>query len=99
MNPQRTAFEAWIKAPPYERSVRRYPNDDSKWAWPNQYCDHTVQLAWEAWSEALSGIEEAEVVGFDGQIRTVTLRFTLMPCVAVGEKWMVEPVESIGKIP
>lgn len=48
----RLAFEQWISAPPYEREVKRWPMDETKHAWPNQYEDIGVQLAWEAWQEA-----------------------------------------------
>ena len=34
---------------------------------------------------------DAEVVGYDGTERTVTLRFALMPCVAIGEIWKTLP--------
>lgn len=34
-------------------------------------------------------LESAEVVGFDGFSRTVVLRFDLMPCAAIGERWLV----------
>ena len=33
--------------------------------------------------------ETAEVVAFDGEARTVTLRFDFMPRAAVGERWVV----------
>lgn len=36
-------------------------------------------------------LDTAEVVAFDGQARTITLRFDLMPCAAIGEKWLVRP--------
>lgn len=36
-------------------------------------------------------LEAAEVVAYDGQARTITLRFELMPCAAIGEKWLVRP--------
>jgi hypothetical protein len=36
-------------------------------------------------------IDAAEVVAFDGQERTITLRFDLMPCAAIGENWLVRP--------
>lgn len=39
-------FESWISAPPYEKSV--VINLDSS-AWPGQYQDYEVQLAWEAY--------------------------------------------------
>ena len=53
MNPSRSQFESWISAPPYERSVDRFPDDQEKWAWPGQYRDIAVQLAWEAWCAAV----------------------------------------------
>ena len=48
----RKAFESWITQPPYEREVLRYPDDETKYAWPGQYRCIAVQLAWEAWQEA-----------------------------------------------
>lgn len=48
----REAFEAFIKAPPFEEITLRYPNDETKYAWPGQYRNSRVQLAWEAWQEA-----------------------------------------------
>lgn len=48
----RSAFEAWISASPYERDIDRWPNDESSYAWPGQYLDVNVALAWEAWQEA-----------------------------------------------
>lgn len=46
----REAFEAWIAAMPYERSVKRWP--DYAKLWPGDYYDIAVQTAWEAWQEA-----------------------------------------------
>lgn len=48
----RRSFEEWVSGPPYEREVLRYPQDETKYAWPGQYKDIAVQLAWEAWCEA-----------------------------------------------
>lgn len=48
----RASFEAWITSLPYEREIKRWPNDGVKHAWPGQYCDITTQLAWEAWQES-----------------------------------------------
>lgn len=48
----RTQFEQWVSAPPYEHETLRYPNDPVNYAWPGQYKDITVELAWEAWKEA-----------------------------------------------
>ena len=45
----RQSFEAWITAAPYERDIERWPMDETKYAWPGQYKDIAVQLAWEAW--------------------------------------------------
>lgn len=36
-------------------------------------------------------IESAEVVAFDARDRTITLRFDVMPCAAIGETWLVRP--------
>lgn len=47
----RAAFEAWISAPPYEREVERF-GDGS--AWPGNYRELDVDLAWCAWSAAIS---------------------------------------------
>lgn len=47
----RKEFEAWISAPPIERGVGRFPNNG---AWPEQYAQYEVQLAWEAWKEAMN---------------------------------------------
>lgn len=44
---ERQAFEAWISAPPYEKTTYRFSPDASAWA--GQYDDYQVQLAWEAW--------------------------------------------------
>jgi hypothetical protein len=45
-------FEQWISSPPYERETERWPQDETKYAWPGQYKDIAVQLAWESWQEA-----------------------------------------------
>lgn len=61
----RPAFETWISSPPIERSTRRHPDDPDKYMWPGQYTDHTVQLAWEAWCEALKLSREPPNKGVD----------------------------------
>lgn len=48
----RSSFEKWISAPPYERDTYRWPQDETKHAWPGQYKDIAVQLAWESWQQA-----------------------------------------------
>ena len=58
----RAAFEAWIKAPPYEQSVARIPLthlQPGASAWPGQYADYQTQLAWEAWQESAHRFETA----------------------------------------
>lgn len=53
----RRAFEAWITAPPFEASVERY---GPGFAWPDDYRDIGVSLAWAAWREGrLAGLQEA----------------------------------------
>ena len=51
----RSSFEQWISAPPYERDLYRWPQDETKHSWPGQYKDIAVQLAWEAWQQASKG--------------------------------------------
>jgi hypothetical protein len=51
-NLERARFEAWISAPPYERTIYRWPDYSAGHAWPGNYEDIAVQLAWEAWQEA-----------------------------------------------
>lgn len=50
----RESFETWITGSPYEREVRRWLTYEEECAWPGQYKDIAVQLAWEAWCEACS---------------------------------------------
>lgn len=50
---RREAFEQWIVASPYERDIARWPNNEREFAWPGQYKDIVVQLAWEAWVEGI----------------------------------------------
>lgn len=49
---ERVRFEAFMSAPPFEREIARWPDDPVRYAWPGQYRDLAVQLAWEAWLEA-----------------------------------------------
>jgi hypothetical protein len=46
---ERKAFEAWISAPPFEQNVRRYSDNPQTAAWPGNYREYNVQLAWCAW--------------------------------------------------
>jgi hypothetical protein len=54
----RERFEKWISSPPYERDTERF---GPAMAWPGQYVDIGVQLAWEAWEEALKVAQEPPV--------------------------------------
>lgn len=46
---ERTAFERWISAPPFEHMCDRFPTDTG--AWPGRYRRYETELAWEAWKE------------------------------------------------
>jgi hypothetical protein len=46
---EREMFEAHISGPPYEKNVRRFSQDSTRWAWPGGYQDLDVDLAWHAW--------------------------------------------------
>lgn len=50
----REKFEKWISAPPYEKDIKRFP-DEATHSWPGQYREDDVQLAWEAVEEARKG--------------------------------------------
>lgn len=50
----RQLFEQWIASEPYQRNVARHSDSG---AWPAQYIDYHVQLAWEAWLEAIKSHE------------------------------------------
>lgn len=50
---ERARFEAAISSSPYERNVSRFPEDPDRFAWPGNYRDITVDLAWNMWLEAL----------------------------------------------
>lgn len=59
----REAFEAWISAPPYERSVERQGENGS---WPGQYRSYETQAAWESWQESARQAMEACAMLLDG---------------------------------
>lgn len=52
----RTAFEAWISAPPFEHMCDRNGEDS---AWPGTYKRYETELAWEAWQAAAAVEREA----------------------------------------
>lgn len=69
----RAAFEAWISGPPYEREVKRFGEGS---AWPGNYRELDVDLAWCAWSAAMAATRErcAQIVegvqGWEGTRET-----------------------------
>lgn len=46
----RAEFEAWIKAPPFEREPMRYPQTHA--TWPGSYREIQTDFAWQAWRAA-----------------------------------------------
>lgn len=44
---ERAAFEARVSSPPFECCINRFPDDETKTAWPGQYRSEAVQLAWD----------------------------------------------------
>lgn len=55
--PDREAFEAWIRASPYKERALRRPDDATNSVWCGQYQNPAVQIAWEAWQEAKKPLE------------------------------------------
>lgn len=55
----RKKFEGFISSSPYERAIRRWPNDSANYAWPGEYCDVYTQLAWESWCAAFEAMVHA----------------------------------------
>lgn len=49
MMTEQERFEVWVTNPPFERSVTKHGAES---AWPGNYKDISVQLAWEAWQES-----------------------------------------------
>ena len=47
---ERADFEEWITSPPFEREVGRW-EESADVAWPGQYREYEVELAWCAWQE------------------------------------------------
>ena len=54
MNDSRARFEKWISSPPTKRDISRFPQDETKSAWPGHYKDIVTQLSWEAWEEGIA---------------------------------------------
>jgi hypothetical protein len=79
----RHAFEEWISAPPYEREVERWPQDETKHSWPGQYKDITVEVAWDAWQEA--------------RRENARLRESLAGLVKANEEWNCSVEKIIGR--
>lgn len=60
---ERAAFEDVVKNSPYERSIARWPDDHTIYAWPGSYEDLAVDLAWQCWrARAAAPARLAQVV-------------------------------------
>lgn len=59
MTDSRALFEKWIGSPPFERSTKRYPDDSTTSAWPGNYEDYLVELAWVAWQAGIEAEKSA----------------------------------------
>lgn len=57
MKDQKVAFEAWITQPPYNHRVDVLSERSMS---PGKYRYYEVQLAWEAWQEALKSMDVSE---------------------------------------
>ena len=57
---ERKKFEAWISGRPYNECVLRFSDDPTRAAWPGNYRSIKVQIAWEAWQQALTEKESTE---------------------------------------
>ena len=57
MDECRKQFEELMGAPPYEMNLRRCTEES---AWPGNYRDYKVQLAWCAWEELWNRRAEAQ---------------------------------------
>ena len=70
----RGEFEAWIKNPPFEKSVERLGPDS---AWPGMYKEVDVHLAWNAWCAA-NDVSHAVVEGLLSQFGNSLVRHGIM---------------------
>lgn len=48
----RQQFEYWITQEPMARDISRWPDNPDEFAWPGQYTDNAVEIAWQAWQTA-----------------------------------------------
>jgi hypothetical protein len=81
----REAFETAISASPYERGIARHPDDATRSAWPGNYRDIAVDLAWCMWQEAwrlsttpaqkLSKAQIDEIFDAHNEAPTMTYRY------------------------
>lgn len=49
----RPIFEEVISSGPHEKSVKRFPADKTRFAWPGSYCYIDVDLAWQVLCEVM----------------------------------------------
>jgi len=77
----RHAFEKWISSPPYEREIDRWPQDETKHSWPGQYKDITVEVAWDAWQEAITDMEREKSMAYEIEAKTrIALGWLVRAC-------------------
>lgn len=80
----REAFEKAISAPTFERSVKRFPNDHDKFAWPGDYRDPAVSLAWHMWREAAALLERERKRADDAEAE----------CAKAEKLWKAESIRA-----
>ena len=86
MDECRKQFEEFMSKPPYEQDLRRY---GPKSAWPDNYRQYPVELAWCAWQELWN--QRAESGTFDKP-------FVFQTRPTVPEGWKLVPIEPTVEI-
>lgn len=93
----RADFEAFISAPPYEYEIERIPDDPEKFAWPGNYRDLWVHLAWQTWQEAI-GRAENRLNLYAAIVRQLRQMLALQACIAHPEKSHAEIAAEIDRV-
>ena len=74
MSDLRQQFEKWITSAPYEKNIERFPDDERLFAWPGNYRDIAVELAWQAW-QVRAEDAQAEIDRITSEKRKLALHF------------------------
>jgi len=97
---ERKRFEAWISGPPVERSTQRFPDDEvarSLYQWPGQYVQLSVQIAWEAWQEALhQGVVMAEYTEKECMQETIRVQDAEIDQLRAENERLMQALEKIA---